>query len=119
MNVKTRKDSRAMRHTRVRAKISGSAVCPRLSIMISNRHMYVQLIDDAAAVTLASAQSLTEGNPTVATAQGVGRQLGEKAKAKGLTRFVVDRGGYRFHGRVKAIVDGVLEMGLTNLKEAK
>ncbi len=119
MKVKTRKELRAQRHTRVRAKVSGSAECPRLSMMISTRHMYVQMIDDDAGVTLASANSLQDGNPRVETAQALGRRLGEAAKAKGMSRFVVDRGGYRFHGRVKAIVDGVLETGLTNVKEAK
>jgi len=119
MKVKTRKELRARRHTRVRAKVSGSAECPRLSMMISTRHMYVQMIDDDAGVTLVSANSLQDGNPRVETAQALGRRLGEAAKAKGMSRFVVDRGGYRFHGRVKAIVDGVLETGLTNVKEAK
>lgn len=119
MKVKTRKELRTQRHSRVRAKISGSAVRPRLSLMISNRHMYVQMIDDEAGVTLVSASSLNDGNPKLETAQALGRQLGEAAKAKGLGCFVVDRGGYRFHGRVKALVDGVLEAGLTNVKEAK
>jgi large subunit ribosomal protein L18 len=119
MKVKTRKELRAQRHKRVRAKVKGSAACPRLSMMISTRHMYAQLIDDDAGVTLASASSLQDGNPRVETAKALGQQLGEAAKAKGLARFVVDRGGYRFHGRVKALVDGVLEAGLTNVKEAK
>ncbi len=119
MKVKTRKELRAQRHKRVRAKVKGSAECPRLSLMISTRHMYVQLIDDDAGLTLVAANSLQDGNPRVETAQALGKRLGEAASAKGLSRFVVDRGGYRFHGRIKAIVDGVLEAGLTNLKEAK
>ncbi len=120
MKAKTRKDARAGRHARIRKKISGCAICPRLSMMVSNRHMYAQLIDDATGMTLASACSLKDdGNPSVITAQGLGRRLGEAAGVKGIARFVVDRGGYRYHGRVKAIVDGVLEMGLTNVKEAK
>jgi large subunit ribosomal protein L18 len=88
-------------------------------MMISTRHMYAQLIDDDAGVTLAAANSLQDGNPRVETAQALGKRLGEAASAKGLGCFVVDRGGYRFHGRVKALVDGVLEAGLTNVKEAK
>lgn len=120
MKVKTRKELRAQRHKRVRAKVKGSAECPRLSMMISTRHMYVQLIDDDAGVTLVAANSLQEdGNPRVETAQALGKRLGEAGSAKGVGRFVVDRGGYRFHGRVKALVDGVLEAGLTNVKEAK
>lgn len=119
MKVKTRKDLRARRHTRVRAKISGSAECPRLALMISNRHMYAQMIDDGAGVTLAAVQSGKSEHPCVETAKALGSRLGEVAKASGLSRFIVDRGGFRFHGRVKAIVEGVLEAGLTNLKEAK
>ena len=119
MKVKTRKDLRARRHVRVRAKISGSAACPRLAVMISNRHMYAQMIDDEAGVTLASASGGQDRNPCVETAKALGSQLGAAAKAKGLSCFVVDRGGFRFHGRVKAIVEGVLEAGLANVKEAK
>lgn len=119
MNVKTRKDLRARRHARVRAKVRGSATCPRLAIMISNRHVYAQMIDDEAGVTLVSVSSSGDGNPCVEAAQVLGRGLGEAAKAKGLGCFVVDRGGFRFHGRVKAVVDGALEAGLTNVKEAK
>ncbi len=119
MKLKTRKDLRARRHTRVRAKVSGSVACPRLAIMISNRHMVAQMIDDAAGVTLAAASSGPDEKPCVASAQALGRRLGEAAGTNGITRFVVDRGGFRFHGRVKAIVDGVLEAGLTNTKEAK
>lgn len=119
MNVKTRKNLRARRHARVRAKVSGCATCPRLAIMISNRHMYAQMIDDEAGVTLVSVSSGGDENPCVEAAQVLGRSLGEAAKAKGLVSFVVDRGGFRFHGRVKAIVDGALEAGLTNVKEAK
>lgn len=119
MKLKTRKELRAQRHKRIRAKVSGNPDCPRLSMMISSKHMYLQLIDDQAGVTLAAASSLKDGNPKVETAQALGRQLGEAASAKGVSRFVVDRGGYRYHGRIKAIVDGMLEAGLTNVKEAK
>jgi large subunit ribosomal protein L18 len=119
MKLKTRKDLRARRHKRIRAKISGTATCPRLSIMVSSRHLYAQLIDDAAGVTLASANSPKGENPTVESAQAMGKKLGEDASAKGLKQFVVDRGGYSFRGRVKAVVDGALEAGLTNVKEAK
>jgi len=119
MKLKTRKDLRARRHKRIRAKISGTATCPRLSMMVSTRHMYAQLIDDDAGVTLVAANSLKDGNPKVETAQAMGRKLGEEASAKGIKQVVVDRGGYSFRGRIKAIVDGVLEAGLTNVKEAK
>lgn len=119
MKVKTRKESRARRHERIRAKVSGCEACPRLSVMVSNKHIYVQIIDDNAGVTIASVNSIQDGNVRVETAQQLGRRLGEEASAKGLKRFVVDRGGFRYHGRVKAVVEGALEAGLTNVKEAK
>jgi large subunit ribosomal protein L18 len=120
MKSNTRKDLRERRHERVRKGISGTAQCPRLAIMISNRHMYAQMIDDEAGRTLVSVSTgREEGNPRVELAQSLGRRLGEAAGAQGLKHFVTDRGGFRFHGRVKAIVDGALEAGLTNVKEAK
>ncbi len=119
MKLKTRKDLRAQRHARVRAKIIGSSECPRLAVMISNRHMYAQMIDDGAGATLAAVGSKAGDRLCVESAQALGKSLGEAAAAKGLSRFVVDRGGFRFHGRVKAIVSGVQEAGLTNVKEAK
>jgi len=119
MKVQSRKNARLQRHKRVRKRVSGTAACPRLAIMVSNRNLYAQLIDDTVGRTLASASSLQEGNPTVADAQGLGERLGGVAKDAGITRFVTDRGGFRFHGRVKAIVDGVLASGLTNGKEAE
>ena len=88
MKVKTRKELRAQRHKRVRAKVKGSAVCPRLSMMISTRHMYAQLIDDDAGVTLASASSLQDGNPRVETAQALGKRLGEAARRLSHWRFI-------------------------------
>jgi large subunit ribosomal protein L18 len=118
MKVQSRKNSRLQRHKRIRKRISGTAACPRLAIMVSNRSMYAQLIDDTVGRTLASANSLKEGNPTVAGAQALGERLGVVAKEAGITSFVTDRGGFRFHGRVKAIVDGVLASGLSNVKEA-
>ncbi len=119
MKVKSRKEARLHRHKRIRKSVEGVADCPRLSIMISNSSMYAQMIDDQSGRTLVSASGLKEGNPTVEKALALGQRLGAAAKEQGLSRFVVDRGGFRFHGRVKAIVDGVLESGLTNGKEAK
>ncbi len=119
MKVISRKSARTERHKRIRKRVSGTAACPRLSVMVSNRSLYAQLIDDEAGRTLASANSLKQGNPTVASAQALGEQLGGLAKEAGITSFVTDRGGFRFHGRVKAIVDGVIASGLSNGKEAK
>lgn len=119
MKVQSRKSARVQRHKRVRKRVNGTAECPRLAIMVSNRSMYAQLIDDTVGCTLASANSVKEGNPTVAAAQALGERLGGAAQEAGIKRFVTDRGGFRYHGRVKAIVDGVLASGLSNGKEAK
>jgi large subunit ribosomal protein L18 len=119
MKTKTRKDYRLSRHRRIRKKISGTADCPRMAIMVSNKNMYVQLIDDEAEVTLASSSSVKESGNNVAVATELGQRIGEIAKEKGLSRFVVDRGGFRYHGRVKAIVDAAIEAGLRNTKEEK
>lgn len=119
MKILSRKSARLQRHKRIRKRVNGTAACPRLSIMVSNRSLYAQLIDDTVGRTLVSANSLKQGNPTVASAQALGEQLGSLAKEAGITNFVTDRGGFRFHGRVKAIVDGVLASGLSNGKEAK
>ena len=119
MKVLSRKSARLQRHKRIRKRIHGTASCPRLSIMVSNRCLYAQLIDDTEGRTLVSANSSKQGNPTVNSAQALGEQLGGLAKEAGIASFVTDRGGFRFHGRVKAIVDGVLASGLSNGKEAK
>ncbi len=90
-----------------------------MAIMVSNKHMYVQLIDDVAGATLVSASSLgSEGND-VPAATALGTRAAEAAKEKGVSQFVVDRGGFRYHGRVKAIVDAAVEAGLRNTKEEK
>lgn len=102
---------------RIRAKISGTATMPRLSVFRSNKDIYAQLIDDATGTTLAAANSRQKD---VAAAAGnkvdksvmVGKSLAEKAKALGLTNCVFDRGGYLYHGRVKAVADGAREGGL-------
>lgn len=119
MKAKTRKDYRLLRHKRIRKRVSGTAECPRMAIMVSNKHMYVQLIDDEAERTLAAADSVKESGKNVETAAALGKKIGELAKEKGLSRFVTDRGGFRYHGRVKAIVEGAIEAGLSNTKEEK
>ncbi|MBT3194680.1 MAG: 50S ribosomal protein L18 [Verrucomicrobia bacterium] len=119
MKAKTRKDYRASRHQRIRKKISGTAACPRMAVMVSNKHMYVQLIDDDTGCTLASASSVKDADNNLDAATQVGKRAGEAAKEKGVSQFVVDRGGFRYHGRVKAVVEGAIEAGLRNTKEAK
>jgi len=119
MKAKTRKDYRVSRHQRIRRKISGTAACPRMATMISNKHIYVQLIDDESECTLASASSVKAGGHSVSAATELGKRAAEAAREKGVSRFVVDRGGFRYHGCVKAIVDAAIEAGLRNTKEEK
>lgn len=109
-----RKEKRVARHARIRRRVSGTALRPRMAIMISNRNMYVQFIDDQKEVTLASASTVGKaaGNPTVGSAHALGKSAGAAAVAVGIQRVVVDRGGFKFHGRVKALVDGAVEGGL-------
>jgi len=99
----------------IRKKISGSNARPRLTVFRSSRHIYAQLIDDLAGVTLASASSHTEGvsgdNP-VAVGKAVGAKLAENAKSEGIDTAVFDRNGYRYHGRIKAVAEGAREGGL-------
>ncbi len=108
--------SRAKRHARVRAKISGTATCPRLNVFRSSKHIYAQLIDDVNGVTLAAASSMAkdfDGNGgNKEGARKVGLAIAEAAKAKGIEEVVFDRGGYIYHGRVQELADGAREGGL-------
>lgn len=110
------REHRIRRHRRVRKKISGSAERPRLAVFRSNRHFYAQLIDDSAGVTIASASTLDpdlRGEPASAvSAAKVGKLVAERAKEKGVTKAVFDRGGFRFHGTVKALADAARQQGL-------
>ena len=106
---------RLKRHRRIRGKISGTAERPRLSIFRSNKNIYAQLIDDVAGVTLASASTLDkEVSKGTKTEQAVvvGKLVAERAVAKGISEVVFDRGGYLYHGRVKALADSARENGL-------
>ena len=107
---------RARIRRRIRSKISGTAERPRLSVFRSNKHMYAQLIDDLAGRTLAAAGSTDGGIDAEQNASEVGKAVGkllaERAKDAGITTCVFDRGGYRYHGRVKALADGAREGGL-------
>ena len=116
-----RKDQRAKRHLRLRQRVIGSVERPRMSICITNKHMYVQFIDDDAMTTLASVSSLKDGaKANLAEAKEVGKNAAEAAKAKNISLVVVDRGGFPFHGRVKEIVDSAVAAGLKiSVKTAK
>ncbi|MCG3087822.1 50S ribosomal protein L18 [Sporosarcina cyprini] len=116
----TKQDKNAVRkkrHARVRTKISGSAARPRLNVYRSNKHIYAQLIDDVNGVTIASASTMdkefgadSKGNAEAAAK--VGEMIAKKAVEKDVKAVVFDRGGYLFHGRVKALADAARENGL-------
>jgi large subunit ribosomal protein L18 len=113
-----RASSRTRRHLRVRKKISGSAVRPRLVVTRSARNVFAQLVDDVAGHTLASASTLEIGVRQIsgdkkAKAHEVGKLLAERAAAAGVGAAVLDRGGNAYHGRIAALADGAREGGLT------
>ncbi|MCH8128533.1 MAG: 50S ribosomal protein L18 [Acidobacteria bacterium] len=112
----SRTDARRRRHFRVRKKVYGTSVRPRLAVFRSNRHIYAQVIDDDAGVTIAAASSregaLGGKSVTVDTATEVGKLLGSRAKDVGIDTIVFDRGGFAYHGRVKALAEGAREAGL-------
>jgi large subunit ribosomal protein L18 len=116
MTVKTKPQARLRRRRRVRAKIRGNAERPRLSVFRSNRGIGAQLIDDVTGHTVA-AVNWTEGDlkglKAMEQATKAGELLAERAKAAGVESVVFDRGGYRYHGRVKALADGAREGGLS------
>ena len=111
-----RKAARAKRQRRVRYKISGTASCPRLNVFRSAKHIYAQLIDDVAGVTLASASSLdkdfTGNGGNKEGAFKVGEMIAARAKEKGIVDVVFDRAGYLYHGRVAQLADGARQGGL-------
>ena len=114
----TKNEKRGHVHDRIRKKMQGTAERPRLNVYRSLNHIYVQVIDDLHGQTLVSA-STAEGKKedrrsggNVASAKAVGKVIAERAKAKGVTKVVFDRGGYIYHGRVKALADAAREAGL-------
>lgn len=111
---KSRNDMRKKRHLRVRKIVKGTADRPRLSVFRSNKAMYVQLIDDVEEVTLLSAktQELNLTHANIESAKALGKLIGEKALEKGITNVVFDRGGYLYHGKIKALAEAAREAGL-------
>jgi large subunit ribosomal protein L18 len=112
----TRRKGLARRHARLRKKISGTPARPRLAVKRSTRHVHVQLIDDVAGHTLAAVYWTEDDLKSLKSmdqATRAGELLAERAKAAGVETVVFDRGGYRYHGRVKALADGAREKGLT------
>ena len=113
MTVSTRPQTRLKRRRRVRAKIVGTAERPRISVFRSNRGISVQLVDDINGRTLAAVQwTEFKSANKIEQATDVGKALAERAKSAGIETVVFDRGGYRYHGRVKALADGAREAGL-------
>jgi large subunit ribosomal protein L18 len=114
--MRSRDVGRRRRHRRVRKKIHGTAQRPRLAVFRSNRFIYAQVIDDQSGRTLASASSqeseMRARSLTVETAAEVGRAVAERAKEAGVQGVVFDRGGFRFHGRVKALAEAARQHGL-------
>ncbi|MDE1548100.1 50S ribosomal protein L18 [Jeotgalibaca caeni] len=115
INKPDKNKTRQSRHARVRRKISGTAECPRLNVFRSNKHIYAQLIDDVAGVTLASASSKTDVTEDVTktdSATVVGKLIAERGLEKGIKAVKFDRGGYLYHGRVQALAEAARENGL-------
>ena len=111
--------ARQRRHGRVRRKVAGGVERPRLNVFRSSSHIYAQVIDDTAGRTLAAASDLDKdlaatikGKSKTERAQAVGKAVAERAKANGVSLVVFDRGGYKYHGRVKALADAAREAGL-------
>ena len=116
MTVTTKPAQRLRRRRRVRAKVTGTPERPRISVFRSNRGMSAQLVDDVNGRTLAAVtwtESDLKSLPRMDQARRVGEVLGERAKAAGVESAVFDRGGYQYHGRVKALAEGAREGGLT------
>ena len=117
-NSQVRREGRTRRHFRVRKKIVGTAARPRLAVFRSNKHLVLQVIDDASGRTLAAASTneaaerALGGGGTVAAATRMGQMVAERAKAAGIEKVVFDRGGFGYHGRVAAAADAAREAGL-------
>ena len=109
-------ETRLRVHKRIRRRVGGSAERPRLAVYRSLAHIYAQVIDDRSGRTIVSASSNDKGASTnggnVAGAKEIGKLIAERAKEKGVTRVVFDRGGYLYHGRIKALADAAREAGL-------
>jgi large subunit ribosomal protein L18 len=114
----TKEERRVIRRRRIRKRVAGSTERPRLAVFRSGRHIYAQIIDDDRGVTLVAASSretdlpAVEGSGKVSKSSSVGKRLAERAKEKGVSKVAFDRGGYIYHGRVKALAEGARSAGL-------
>ena len=118
INLRQRNDIRQVVHNRIRAKMSGTATRPRLNVYRSLNHIYTQLIDDFNGVTIASASTMSpkgterKAGGNIDAAKAVGTLIAERGIEKGIKKVVFDRGGYLYHGRIKALADAAREAGL-------
>ena len=119
MNVKDKHERRARRHLRVRRKVVGTPERPRLNVFRSSKHIYAQIIDDVSQQTLVAASSnepafreLGKSGGNVEGARIVGQMIAERALAKDIEKVVLDRGGHKYHGRIRALAEGAREGGL-------
>jgi large subunit ribosomal protein L18 len=123
MAQKTKTDIRKGVHTRIRKKVRGSAERPRLAVYRSLNHIYAQVIDDASGKTLATASTTEKAfsgksGGNIEAAKFVGKAVAERAREAGIENVVFDRGGYLYHGRVKALIDATREAGLNQAEAA-
>jgi large subunit ribosomal protein L18 len=118
MSTITKKEARVRRHRSLRHRISGSATIPRMSVCRTDKHLYVQLVDDEAQTTILSGSTLDRAlreagiRNNAEGAAALGKLVAEKALAANITKVVFDRGGFRYHGRIKALADAAREAGL-------
>ncbi|KAI5674496.1 hypothetical protein M9H77_14860 [Catharanthus roseus] len=119
--AKTRQENRIARHSRIRKKVEGTPERPRLCVFRSNKHLYVQVIDDTKMHTLASASTMQKpiseefdysSGPTIDVAKKVGEAIAKSCLEKGISKVAFDRGGYPYHGRIEALADAAREHGL-------
>ncbi|XP_071716899.1 large ribosomal subunit protein uL18c-like [Rutidosis leptorrhynchoides] len=120
-SARTRQDNRQARHARIRKKVEGTPERPRMCVFRSNKHMYVQVIDDTKMHTLASASTMQKplseefdftSGPTIDVAKKIGEAIAKSCIEKGITAVAFDRGGYPYHGRIQALADSAREHGL-------
>ncbi|MFZ1987763.1 MAG: 50S ribosomal protein L18 [Minisyncoccia bacterium] len=112
-SLTTKSELRTRRHARVRSRISGTETCPRLAVFKSNRFVSAQVIDDTKGTTLASAHGREFKGTMTVQAAAVGREIAKRAKEKGISKIVFDRGGYAYTSQIKALADAAREGGLT------
>lgn len=119
MTRRTSQELRKRRHFRIRKRVSGTSERPRLNVFRSNVHIYAQVIDDASGHTLVAASTTEkdfrealDGQSKIVQSQAVGQRVAERALKAGVVKVVFDRGGYKYHGRIKALADSAREAGL-------